>query len=60
MIMNINKYIITFLEHIKMSFTCIGYVKTFVIDILYFEKLIKISNVFSLAMNYKTLSSSLA
>lgn len=59
MIMNINKYIITFLEHVKM-FTCIGYVKTFVIDILYFEKLIKISNVFSLAMNYKTLSFSLA
>lgn len=59
MIMNINKYIITFLEHVKM-FTCIGYVKTFVIGILYFEKLIKISNVFSLAMNYKTLSSSLA
>lgn len=58
--MNFNKYIITFLEHIKMSFTWIGYVKTFVIDILYFEKLIKISNVFSLAMNYKTLSSSLA
>lgn len=57
--MNFNKYIITFLEHVKM-FTCIGYVKTFVIGILYFEKLIKISNVFSLAMNYKTLSSSLA
>lgn len=58
--MNFNKYIITFLEHIKMSFIWIGYVKTFVINILYFEKLIKISNVFSLAMNYKTLSSSLA
>lgn len=57
--MNFNKYIITFLEHVKM-FTCIGYVKTFVIGILYFEKLIKIFNVFSLAMNYKTLSSSLA
>lgn len=57
--MNFNKYIITFLEHVKM-FTCIGYVKTFVIHILYFEKLIKISNVFSLAMNYKTLSFSLA
>lgn len=57
--MNFNKYIITFLERVKM-FTCIGYVKTFVIGIFYFEKLIKISNVFSLAMNYKTLSSSLA